>query len=546
MSKRVAVYARVSTTRQAENDISIPDQLAQARRYCGERGWYVAKEFVDPGASARDDKRPQFQALMDSACVDPSPYDVVLVHSQSRFFRDTAGYVVSKRRLQKHGVTLTSITQDFGEGAAAEFAETVIAASDALHSAETGKHVTRTMLENARQGFWNGSIPPFGYRAITVEQRGNRSKKRLEIEPKDAEVVRLVYRLFLEGDGARGRLGVKDITSWLNQRGFKNKSGNAFFMSLVHRTLTRETYTGVHHYNQTDSRTFKTRPKEEWVAMSVPEIIPRREFERAQALLFERRPTQTAPRLVTSDVLLTGLARCASCGGPMMIRTGKSGRYRYYACAAHRLKGKTSCKAPMAVPEGQLDTLVVEALAERLMTPDRLAELLRQAYRHQRETASDHLHRRSTLRKALKEIEVQIERLHSAVAEGTVPDTSLLRQKLSGFEERRTETIRLLSLLDSDVQPLRRALSKQQAATVAANLKRRLLDAPSALRKNYVRGIVSEIIVDRDKATISGPKAAIASALSNLKAPEPVRSFDRNWRSHGESNPGFSLERAAS
>ena len=34
MTKRVAVYARVSTTRQAENDISIPDQLAQARRYC--------------------------------------------------------------------------------------------------------------------------------------------------------------------------------------------------------------------------------------------------------------------------------------------------------------------------------------------------------------------------------------------------------------------------------------------------------------------------------------------------------------------------------
>ena len=36
--------------------------------------------------------------MMDTACVDPSPFDVVLIHSQSRFFRDTAGYLVYKRR----------------------------------------------------------------------------------------------------------------------------------------------------------------------------------------------------------------------------------------------------------------------------------------------------------------------------------------------------------------------------------------------------------------------------------------------------------------
>src|SRR5437763_526347 len=66
MTKRVAVYARVSTTRQAENDISIPDQLAQARRYCQQRGWHVIREFVDAGASARDDKRVELQRLLEA------------------------------------------------------------------------------------------------------------------------------------------------------------------------------------------------------------------------------------------------------------------------------------------------------------------------------------------------------------------------------------------------------------------------------------------------------------------------------------------------
>ena len=93
MTKRVAVYARVSTTRQADNDISIPDQLAHAKHFCASKGWSLFSEYVDAGASARDDKRPQFQRMMEAVCVDPSPIDVVLIHSQSRFFRDVAGYV---------------------------------------------------------------------------------------------------------------------------------------------------------------------------------------------------------------------------------------------------------------------------------------------------------------------------------------------------------------------------------------------------------------------------------------------------------------------
>ena len=129
-------------------------------------------------------------------------------------------YALSKRRLAKHGVTLVSMTQDFGEGPPAEFAETVISAAAALHSAENAKHVTRTMLENARQGFWNGAHPPFGYRTIEAERRGQRIKKWWEIEPRAAEIVRLMFRLFLEGDGSAGPMGVKAIAAWLNSRGF--------------------------------------------------------------------------------------------------------------------------------------------------------------------------------------------------------------------------------------------------------------------------------------------------------------------------------------
>ena len=437
MSKRVAIYARVSTTRQAENDISIPDQLGQARKYCETRGWYVVREYVDPGASARDDRRPQFQAMMDAASVDPSPFDVVLVHSQSRFFRDTAGYVVSKRRLQKHGVSLVSMTQDFGEGAAAEFAETIIAAADALHSAETAKHVARTMLENARQGFWNGAKPPFGYRTIAVEQRGQRTKKRLEIETSKAETVRLIFKLFLSGDGRSGPMGVKDIASWLNAHGHTFQSGGLFYTSAVHAILTRDTYSGTHYFNRFDSRSKKTRPKDEWVSQEVPAIIPARTFTRVQNLLAERRPNVTPARISNSDVLLTGIVRCECCGSPLMVRTGKSGRYRYYACASHRLKGKSACSNPVAIRESQLDDMVLNALTGELVTPERLPALLYEARKHQRANSSANVHRREALRKRMKDLETQTDRLYRALREGLVTDSQAFRAQLAEVERER-------------------------------------------------------------------------------------------------------------
>ncbi len=546
MTKRVAVYARVSTARQAENDISIPDQLAQARRYCDGRSWIVVREFVDSGASARDDKRPEFQRLMDVTCEDPSPYDVVLVHSQSRFFRDTAGYLLYKHKIEKHGVALVSITQDFGTGASAEFAETVIAASDALHSAENAKHTSRSMLENARQGFWNGSRPAFGYHTVDAEKRGQKIKKRLEIDEREAATVRQIFKLFLEGDGTKGPMGIKDIASWLNRHGFRNKRGNAFFTSCVHRILTRETYAGVLHYNQSDSRAQKARPKNEWVAIKVPQIITSDEFSRVQATLHARRPSVTPTRITNSEVLLTGLAHCKSCGSALMLSTGKNGRYRYYACAASRLKGKTACKIPTSIPEAELDKLVLGALVDRLLTPERLVTLLRDAIRHRREIASNHAAQRTAIRNDLKNAEAQIERLLTALADGTVPEMAPVRGKLDELNKKREECASHLHMLDQDLPELRQALSNQQAASIAATLKCRLLDAPRPLQRRYVRGLVSEIVVNREIATISGSRAAVAAYATDPSRLGIVPTSVREWRPQGESNPCFSLERAAS
>ena len=69
----VALYARVSTPRQAEKDLSIPDQLRQLREYCKAHNLPIAAEYIEPGASATDDRRPVFQQMIADAGQDPRP-----------------------------------------------------------------------------------------------------------------------------------------------------------------------------------------------------------------------------------------------------------------------------------------------------------------------------------------------------------------------------------------------------------------------------------------------------------------------------------------
>src|SRR5260370_33813954 len=85
---RAELYLRVSTGRQAEHDLSIPDQRRQLRAYCEAKGIQIVAEFVESGASATDDRRPEFQRMMDAASQKPPTFDTIIVHSFSRFFRD--------------------------------------------------------------------------------------------------------------------------------------------------------------------------------------------------------------------------------------------------------------------------------------------------------------------------------------------------------------------------------------------------------------------------------------------------------------------------
>jgi site-specific DNA recombinase len=193
--------------------------------------------------------------------------------------------------------------------------------------------------------------------------------------PLDARKVRrLIFRLAREGSGSSGPMGVKSIVTHLNAIGIRTRDGRRWGVDAVHKVLTRTTYIGRHRFNTKFWKTRERKPETEVVEMVVPAIVDKDEFEAVQMLLKSRSPAMTAPRIVSGPTLLTGICFCAGCGGAMTLRTGKSGRYRYYTCCTKARQGETGCRGRTVLME-KLDK-VAEYIEQRLLQPKRLEQLL--------------------------------------------------------------------------------------------------------------------------------------------------------------------------
>ena len=538
---RAALYLRVSTGRQAEHDLSIPDQRSQLRSWCGAKGYKVVAEFVEAGASAGDDRRAAFQQMIERACDGEHAIDFIVVHSYSRFFREAFEQEFYLRKLAKHGVKVISITQPVGDESEPVHAmmRKVIALFDEYQSKENAKHVLRSMKENARQGFWNGSMPPLGYRLIEAEKRGAKVKKKLDVDPVEAETVRLIFKLYLNGDGKSGALGVKEIVKWLNTRGYRTRRGQTFGVGSIHKLLTNTIYIGRARFNRTSSKTRDKKPDEEIIEISVPAILEPHVFEQVQRQLHARSPKVVAPRVTTGPILLTGLAVCATCGGGMMLRTGtsKGGRvYRYYTCSNCATKGKSVCKG-RSIPMDKLDTLVTDHLIERLFKPERLTEILVSLSLRRAEKSENLNGRLIALQREVTDADEKLKRLYRLVEDGLTDLDEVLKDRLNTLKADRDraqaalERAKELSTFPIDIDP---ALVER----FGRMMREHFTTGSAPFRKAYMRSLVDVIEVDDSQIRIKGSKDVLERAVIASQNREPECSqVSTKWRAGRDSNP---------
>lgn len=554
---RVAIYARVSTPEQAEKNLSLPDQFRQMRQWCESKGYHVVREYEEPGLTATDDRRPVFQEMIADAMSRPKPFDMIVTLTTSRFFRDATSARLYKHRLKKCGVKVAATHQPVSDDPMGEFAEGMFELTDQLESRMNAFHTLRAMKENARQGYFNGSRVPYGYALEELDLKGRHgNKKRLVICPPEAEIVRKIFSLYIE----RG-LGLKGVAAELNEKEILRREMPWSF-STIGELLANRIYIGEYYFNryevvemeQEEGKVSKRRrsyesstrlvkvekPESEWINVAVEPIISEELHELARKKRHQRRPDVVrGPRLLSSPLLLTGVLKCGHCGSALTIATGKD--YRYYKCTRKIKHHKDACPSK-AVPMDRFDAAILEALANRIFTPERVEGLLMELKRRLADNGTDDGIKKLT--QQLEAVQARIENLVNAIELGvSVPDDTL-KSRMDDLNRQKKEVAGKITAYQHSPHVLVDTIDKKEVRRFCGLMRERLLDRKSGFSKEYLQMVVDKIVLTGNEAVIHGNYRSLVGAVkfasekTKSTSPRGVSGFSNVWLPNPDSNQG--------
>jgi DNA invertase Pin-like site-specific DNA recombinase len=495
---RVALYVRVSTKRQADTGMSIEDQISRLSAHCREKGWLIAETYQDPGHTAKTLNRPALKRLLADAERTPKKFDVVLAIDNNRLSRVAADFLAIHTLLNKRSIDLRCLNLPDGVGAEAKFVATIIASVAELENMKRAQRVQEVMESNASNGYWNGGHPPYGYRTIEVAVDGKtRVRKQLEIDPKEADVVRRIFRMRLTGIDSRGCLGVRKIVKQLAKLEIVSRAGKPWSIQAVHDILRDTTYVGLHPYRlfHLDGAAEKNTELREVTFMPCPAILDSAIFDTVQALLDKADAKVKAARLTNGSLMLTGLLYCDSCGAMMHIVTGKGGRYRYYVCGErHRTAGE-GCVAPK-LPLPKVEEAVTEAILPFLLAPDRIPALAA-AIQHALKATKGPLEaelrsRQAALNESNRRLRDILNRIVGARGATRKHLDQLLEQEQATHDRLQEETTALRGRVRERIPVIEPARYPALAALVARGLK----EGSLAFRQGIARLLIERIGFD--------------------------------------------------
>ncbi len=248
--------------------------------------------------------------------------------------------------------------------------------------------------------------------------------------------------------------------------------------------------------------------------------------------------------ILASQVLLTGVAKCGICGGNMKLTTGTSSNgtiHRYYRCATRSQTAGCKPGTRHTVREGELDDLAMQAVVTALLTADRVKNVIARVCERRQEGRENITKTVERLRYNLTRLTTAANNLLGTLAEGTIGDSALFRDKYQQTLEQRDQAQRLLEIEERQLKDEMRPLSDEESEVAAARLRQRLVGAEREVQKRLFRAIIGEIVVFPDEIVIRGPEPALAeTALSAVESEEfplsAVHTSDREWRLRLDSN----------
>ena len=335
---KAAIYARVSTERQAERG-TIGSQVQALRAHLAAAGDEPAGEYCDDGCSGARLDRPGLDALRDAA--EAGLFEVVRCLSPDRLARSYAYQVLILDELARLGVRVAftdapGLDQDDPQAKLLTQVQGVIAEYE---RAKIGERYRRGKLFRARAGEVISWKAPYGYRRIP---RGPDGPAHLEIFEAEAAVARRIF-----ADRAAGTT-IRQICRQLNADAVPTPTGSraVWGTSTLDRILRNEAYIGRTYFNRTEtvpdlrpghhSRQVP-RPRADWIAIPCPSLIADHTFQAAGKASTDN--SKWSPRRAEPGAwLLRGLVQCGPCGVGTSCHKmrGRNGTWhRYYYCHNH-------------------------------------------------------------------------------------------------------------------------------------------------------------------------------------------------------------------
>ena len=352
--KRVCAYIRVSSDKEAQLD-SLENQEAYfIRKYAQETGCEFVGIYSDVGISGTSEKRPAFQEMLN-ACMC-GEIDLIHTKSISRFARNTVTVLEVSRQLKSLGIGIYFEEQDINTmSAEGELMLTVLAS----FAQEESYNISENQKWAIQKKFARGDVMINTNRFLGYDKDKDGN---LIINEKEAEIVRMIFRMYLGGDGTFR------IAKKLNELGIPTVTGKQWHETTIRGMLKNEKYKGdcllqKYYVPKVGGATVANDGKVQsyYITGNHEAIIPKEEWDAVQRLRKERAEERNIDTKNTQKFKnrypLSGKLICPYCG--KHLRRLYAYKKYVWACSTYIDKGKKVCRG-IRIPECVTDEWTID------------------------------------------------------------------------------------------------------------------------------------------------------------------------------------------
>jgi len=365
---RVAAYCRVSTEEEEQQGSFEIQKLYYTEKINSTPEWEVAGIYADDGISGvHTKKRDGFNQMIQDC--KKRKIDLILTKSISRFARNTLDSIQYVRMLKQMGIAVVFEKENINT--ATMNSEMILTVLSAFAQAES-ESISQNVARGKRMGYKHGKFA-FPYGRIIGYRKGADGKP--EIIPEQAEIIRLIFNSYLQGDSLQsikakletaGALTARGNTEWSAQsiqRILQNEKycGDV----LLQKTFTEDVLTGVHKKNTGQLPQYYIENYHEG-------IVSKQIFREVQAEIARRNSKSAANQRkrrrgrYNSKYALTERLVCGDCGSPYKRVTWNiHGRKQIVWRCVNRIEyGTKFCGSSPSIPEEKLHRAILKAVQD--------------------------------------------------------------------------------------------------------------------------------------------------------------------------------------